>query len=382
MKKSFIVLAGMVAIAMFGYLAFTAFDSQTSVATAAKAKTYSTVAYVAGHGGHFAVADITIDPNNADNPLKINSLDKLDIGTTVTHKTHDARVDNTDSNILFWSTYAKDDKGKMHVGKSDIKTGKVIKDVTLDLDPRAPGTKGPLYCASGQTKNYFMPVFMGKEAYVDVFDKKNLELKHRVFISDLGYKPESYVFLHGVNNNKGDQFVLTLTMANAEGKVSGQNDIILVDLPALEKGKLKQLAKVTLTGEPGKTISFRQFFSLDDKYLFQGGGDRVYVLDAKTLKVLDEKMTPGEDHDAMPTPDGKYALLPLRTNVNAVGADGKVVEKDGKPVQIKDGALQLYSFEDKKLVGKPVSVCIACHKDIGLADKTAILCGMDANYKK
>ncbi len=381
--KKFFVVALVLSLVIGGYLVFTALDSKTAVVVAAKAKTYSATAYVAGHGGHFAAVDLTIDPNNADNPIKVNGLDKVDIGTTATHKTHDARIDVNDHNIMFWSTYAKDPQGKMHVGKSDLKTGKVIKDVALDPDPRAPGAKGPLYCASGQSKNAFMPVFMGKEAYVDVFDKKTLELKHRVFLSDLGYKPESYVFLHGVNSNKGDKFVLTVTMATPDGKVSGKNDIILVDLPALEKGKLKKLAMVTLTGEPGKTISFRQFFTLDDKYLFQAGGDRVYVLDGKTLKILDEKtVAAGEDHDAMPTPDGKYALLTLRTNATAVGADGKTVEKDGKPVQIKDGALQLYSFEDKKLVGKPVSVCIACHSMAGLGDKTAILCGMDANYKK
>ena len=378
--KKVLVVAVAVLFVCAGYLAFTAVDSKTPSVVAA-AKTYSATVYVAGHGGHFAKADVTLDPNNADDPIKVNGLDKVDIGTTVTHKTHDARIDSEDNTVLFWSTYAKDDKGKMHVGKSDLKTGKVIKDVTLDLDPKAPGEKGPLYCASGQTKKYFMPVFMGKEAYVDVFDKATLTLKHRVFLSDLGYKPASYVFLHGVNSNNGKKFVLTVTMATEDGKVSGKNDIILVDLPALEKGKLKELAKVTLTGEPGKTISFRQFFSMDDKYIFQGGGDRLYVLDANTLKIVDEKMTPGEDHDAMPTPDGKYALLTLRTNATAVGSDSKVVEKDGKPVSIKDGALQLYSFEEKKLVGKSVSVCIACHKNMGLGDKTSILCGFDANYK-
>ncbi len=378
MEKRFFAVVGILAVALLGYLAFTTVDSNTPTAIAGKA--YNATAYIAGHGGHFAAADLTIDPNNADNPIKINSLDKVDIGTTATHKTHDARIDSNDRNILFWSTYARDDKGKMHVGKSDLKTGKVIKDVALDPDPRAPGEKGPLYCGSGQSKKYYMPVFMGREAYVDVFDKATMKLKHRVFLSELGYKPDSYVFLHGVNSNDMKKFVLTVTMGT-ELPGNGVNDIILVDLPALEQGKLKQIAKVTLTGEPKKTISFRQFFSLDDKYIFQSAGDRLWILDANTLKIVDEKMTSGENHDAMPTPDGKYALLTLRTNATAVGADGKVVEKEGKPVGIKDGALQLYSFENKKLVGQPVSVCIACHKDMGLGDKTSILCGMDANYK-
>ena len=75
----------------------------------------------------------------------------------------------------------------MHVGKTDLKTGKVIKDVALTPDPRAAGEKAPAYCASGQSKKFYMPVFMGTEGYVDVIDKATMELKHRVWISDLGY---------------------------------------------------------------------------------------------------------------------------------------------------------------------------------------------------
>jgi hypothetical protein len=87
----------------------------------------------------------------------------------------------------------------------------------------------------------------------------------------------------------------------------------MLDLNELENGKVKVLAKNTITGEPGKTITFRETFSKDGKYLLQSGGDRFFLIDAKTLKLIDEEMmTAGENHDAMPTPDGKYALLTLR----------------------------------------------------------------------
>lgn len=378
MKRVYVVTV--LLFAVFGYLVLTG-GSQTPAVNAAKA--YNATVYVAGHGGHFAKADITIDPNNNDNPIKINGLDKVDIGTTKSHKTHDARIDSGDSAVMFWSTYALDEQGKQHVGKSDLKTGEVVKDIAMDPDPRAPGKTGPLYCASGQSKHFYMPVFMGSEAYVDVIDKKTMDRKHRVFLSDLGYKAGSYQFLHGINNNKMDKFLLTVTMKGEDGKMNGKNDFVVVDMASLEKGSFKQLAKATLTGEPSKTISFRQYFSKDDKLIFQAGGDRAYVLDAATLKPVNEKMSSdGENHDLMPTPDGKYALLTLRTNATAIGPDGKAIEKDGKPVAIKDGALQLYDAGSNKLIGKPASVCIACHKGMGLADKTAILCGMDANYKK
>ncbi len=386
MKKSlFVVLIA--ALSFGGYLAYTTVDSKTAVVTAAKAKTYNATVYVAGHGGHFAQADVTIDPNNADDPIKVNKLDKVDIGDTKTHKTHDARIDSNDSNILFWSTYQLDPKGKQHVGKSDLKTGKVLLDIAMDPDKRSTGgeKKMPIYCASGQSKDNYLPVFMGTEGYVDVFDKKDLKHKHRVFISDLGYKPGTYQFVHGVNNNKMDRFLLSIAMKGEDGKMNGKVDLILVDLKELDKGKFKQIGKtVTHAGEPGKTINFRKYFSKDDKVVFQSVGDRFWLLDANTLAKLDEKMsTGGENHDAMPTPDGKFALLTVRKGgVEACDVEGKPIMKDGKNVNITDGQLHLYDVDAKKLVGKPVSTCFACHKSMGLGDKTAILCGLDAVYKK
>jgi hypothetical protein len=381
MKKRFLAIVGISAVAFLGYLGFTLVDTTTPVVVAAK-KMYSTTVYVAGHGGHFAKADVTIDPNNAENPVKVNSLDMVSIGTPDSHKTHDARIDSADSNTLFWSTYALDKDGKMHVGKSDLKTGKVIKDVALTPDPRSPAKTGPVYCASGQSKAYYMPVFMGSEGYIDVIDKKTMEMKHRVFVSDLGYKPGTYQFVHGNNSNDMKKFAIVLSQKGEDGKMNGKQDVILVDLPSLEKGKMKELKRATFTGEAGKTITFRQYFSKDDKYIYQSAADRMWVLDAATLKMVDEKMTKpdfGENHDVQPTPDGKYALLTLRT-ADSIGCD-----PEGKPTpdkKITDGTLLLYDADAKKLVGKPVSVCFDCHRNMGKGDKNAILCGIASNYKK
>jgi hypothetical protein len=335
--------------------------------------------YVAGHGGHFAQADVTIDPSNAENPIKVNGLDKVDIGTPDSHKTHDARVDG---NALYWSTYALDKEGKLHVGKSDLKTGKVIKDVAITPDPRAPATSPPAYCASGQSKTAFLPVFMGNEGYVDVFDKKTMALKHRLFISDLGYKAGTYQFVHGTNSNNMKSFLVTVTMKGEDGKMNGKQDLVVLDLPSLEKGKLKQIAKATLVGEPGKTIAFRQYYTANDKLIYQSVGDRMWVIDAKTLKLVDEKMTKpdlGENHDVQPTPDGRFAILTLRT------ADTQACDAEGKPLadkKVTDGTLALYDATAKKLVGKSASVCFGCHKDMGKGDKNAILCGLATTFKK
>jgi hypothetical protein len=377
MKKQSLIVVGVIALAFLAYLGFTVVDSKNSIATAAK-KTYSATAYVAGHGGHFAKSDVTIDPNNADNPLKLENFDRVVIGDKSTHPTHDARIDSNDPNILFWSTYIAD-KGKMHVGKSDLKTGNVIKDVALDPDKRSPAAKPPMYCASGQSKMSYMPIFMGTEGFVDVFDKATLEHKKRVFISDLGYPAGSYLFVHGTNSHDFKKFLITVTMLGEDKKPSGKIDFITVELPALEKGEWKVLAKNTLTGEGGKTITFRMYFSNDNKLIFQSAADRFWLLDASNLKLLDEKMsTGGQNHDAMPTADGKYALLTLRTSTEGCDPDGKAIP--GKT--ITDGMIQVYDADAKKLIGNPVSTCQACHKTMGQGDKTAILCGIDANWKK
>lgn len=381
MRKTLAVSLSIAAVVICGYVGLAAAGPATPAATGAT-QGFSALVYVAGHGGHFAKADVTADPSNAESPLKVNSLDMVNIGTTESHKTHDGRIDARDGNTMFWSTYALDKEGKLHVGKTDLKTGNVVQDVALTPDPRAPAKTGPAYCASGQSKSAFMPVFMGNEGYVDVFDKKTMKLKHRVFVSDLGYKAGSYQFVHGTNSNDLKKFILTVAMKGEDGKMNGKQDVLMLDLPALEKGKLKQLAKTTLAGEPGKTITFRQYFTADDRLVYQAAGDRMWVLDAATLKIVDEKMTRpdfGENHDVQPTPDGKYALLTVRV------ADTVACDTDGKPTpdkKITDGALVLYDASAKKLVGKATSVCFGCHKDMGKGDKNAILCGLATTWRK
>jgi len=381
--KKLAVLFGIVAVVVVGYLALTTVAPTTTAVAAGP--TYSATVYVAGHGGHFAQADVTIDPSDVNAPVKINKLDRVVIGDKVSHATHDARIDSNDPTVLFWSTYIPDANKKMHVGKSDLKTGKVIQDVTLTPDPaRAPGEKAPLYCASGQSKDTYMPVFMGTEGYVDVFAKKDLKHLHRVFISDMGYAKGTYKFTHGTNSPDMKTFVFTMNQVK-DGKMTGDVDFVLVDLPQLEKGKLKVITKNTLKGDPNNTITFRMYFTHDGKYITQSAADRLWVLDAKTLKMVDEKMMmPGHQlHDAMPTPDGKYALMTVRNVTEGCDVEGKgIKDEKGEAKTITDGALMFYDAGAKKISDKAVSTCQGCHKSMGLGDKNAVLCGIDANYKK
>jgi hypothetical protein len=384
--KKLLVLFGIVAVVVVSYLALTTVAPTTTVPTAVAAgPTYSATVYVAGHGGHFAKAEVTIDPSDANAPVKITNLDKIDIGDSKSHPTHDARIDSNDPNVLFWSTYMPDANKKMHVGNSDLKTGKVIQDVTLTPDPaRAPGEKAPLYCASGQSKDFYMPVFMGVEGYVDVFSKKDMTHKHRVFISDLGYAKGTYKFTHGTNSPDMKTFILTMNQVK-DGKATGDVDFVLVDLAALEQGKFKQIAKNTIKGDPNNTITFREYFTKDGKFIMQSAADRLWVLDAKTLKLVDEKMMPAghQLHDAMPTPDGKFALLTVRNVTEGCDVEGKGnKDEKGEAKTITDGVFMVYDAGAKTVNTKAASTCFGCHKSMGKGDKNAVLCGLDANFKK
>src|SRR5574341_1166106 len=146
MKRSVVITIG-ITLVLLGYLTFTTVDSKTPVAAAA-GTTYSGTVYVAGMGGHFAKAEVTIDPSNANEPVKIANLDRIVIGDKTSHATHDARIDVNDRNTMLWSTYILDPQGKMHVGKSDLKTGNVIKDIDITPAHKKAGHKQPIYCAS------------------------------------------------------------------------------------------------------------------------------------------------------------------------------------------------------------------------------------------
>ncbi len=115
---------------------------------------------------------------------------------------------------------------------------------------------------------------------------------------------------------------------------------------------MKKIAKNTLKGAPDKTITFRQYFSNDGTRIYQSAGDRLWVLDAKTLTLIDEKMMPAGNqiHDAQTTPDDKYAMLTVRTVTAGCDADGKAIVKEGKGVDITDGTLMFYDVDAKKVV--------------------------------
>jgi len=379
--KKVIKAAGIAAVAVGVVAIGTQMFSPAPVVS--KGAVYGGRMYVAGHGGHIAVADVQIDPSS-DKPITVTKLDRIEIGSPKSHPFHDVRIDPSNRDLLFYSTYKLDategaNKGKLHFGSVDTKGDKVIKDVAIAPDARATadgGFTGANYCASGQSKNFYFPVTMAMEGYIDVIDKKTMEAKHRVFLDSLVGK-SGYQFMHGNTSPDMSTFLLVVNKASGTPKegwgTTGELALFLLDVPALEKGELKVVKQATIVGgNPKSTITFRQYFTPDGKYILQSANDLFYLIDAKTLElVAKENRQDGMNHDAFPTPDSKYAILTLR----------KKGQWEGCNEPIQDGVIQLYDIENKKLVGGVVSVCYACHKDADVK-KDAILCGIDGNWNK
>ncbi|KKN03800.1 hypothetical protein LCGC14_1104110, partial [marine sediment metagenome] len=142
MKK--LIVATLCLLFAFGaYLSVSTVDNSVPVATAGSA--YTGTMYIAGMGGHFAVAKIAIDPS-AENPIMVKSLDRIVIGDKTTHPTHDPRIDVNDRTKMYYSTYKPDKSadGGAHIGLVDLKTGKVVMDKVVALDKRVEW-KGALY---------------------------------------------------------------------------------------------------------------------------------------------------------------------------------------------------------------------------------------------
>jgi hypothetical protein len=368
--------------------------AMAGAAIAGEGQKYEGTVFVAGHGGHVAQVAVTMDPGNTDSPLRVKARERddarLDISLkkhangTSQYKLHDVRLDG---NTLYWSTYNTDENLNLHYGAVDLSDGnKVIADVAVPVDPRStkPALKPdamPFYCASGQTKSYFMPMTMSNEAYISVIDKKDLSKSFNVFLDSV-LPDANYKFLHGSTDPTGTKFLAVVNLSDVpQGNMTGEHLMMLLDAKALEQGKVVKLAEGIIFGDGsgpfGASITFRSSWSDDGSRIFIAGGDRVWVIDANDPElqplngVEGDTQIGGQAHDMMPTSDGRYALITLRTKPYTDAEDaGKM-----------DGALQVYDVANSHTIGEPVSVCNACHKQSAGGYLNAVLCGMDGQVK-
>ena len=375
-----------------GVLTFGAFGFSSPV----KADTYDANIYVAGMGGHFADAVVTIDPS-APTPITLKELTKIDIGDHASHPTHDARIDANNRNMLYWSTYKIDAAtGAPHVGVTDLTTGKKIMDVDAPIPEMGQANTKSLYCASGQTKDFFFPIAMTSKGYIDVYQKSDMKRIKSVFLEGTEADPGvPYIFYHGSSSPDMSKLLVSINEAETDhGKPIGKIHLMLLDAKALEKGEVKLLKKGVIPGNAGTTINFRSTWSPDSKMVALSGADTMYIVDAENLTLIARQPMGKleENHDAMFTPDNKYIIATSRTKTLATGNAKKISrenfgcteevapEKMGSEDFTMDGQLKLYDVAAKKFIGQATSTCLACHNEEGV-EEHAVLCGLDANFK-
>ena len=362
----------------------------------ANAAAYSGTLYIAGMGGHFAKAEVEIDPS-AVTPINLKALSKVDIGDGTSHPTHDARIDSKNRDLMFWSTYKIDPAtGGPHAGATDLKTGKTVLDVTAPVPEKGQKDTASLYCASGQTENFFFPIAMSSKGYIDVFQKSDMKRVASVFLEGTEADPGvPYKFYHGVNSPDMTKMLISVNEAETDhGKLVGKIHLLVLDAKELEKGKVKLIKRGVIPGNPGKTTNFRSTYSPDGKKIAISGADTMYIVDAETL-TADVALPMGkleENHDALFTPDSKYVIATSRTKTLTTGISKKISRENfgcvvevpegelGKEDFLMDGHVKLYDVAAKKFVGQATSTCLACHNEEGL-DAHAVLCGLDANFK-
>lgn len=350
------------------------------LATSVGAQTYNATFYVAGMGGHFAKAEVTIDPSKSQ-PIMVNKLTKVDIGGRADHPTHDPRIDANDRGSMFWSTYKIDKAtGKAHVGKTDLATGNVVMDIDVDLPEGLKDDKS-LFCGSAQSWDSYLPIAMTSPGFIDVYNKSDLKRTQRIMLegtdADIG-KP--YKFYHGVGSPDMSKLLITVNEADKDhGKPIGKLHLVELDMQEFVKGNVKVLNKGLVPGAEGKTISFRTYYSHAGDKIAIGAADRVSIVDAKTLNVLDAEMMGDleQTHDAIFTPDDRYVIATSRTKQPGPECEDPLKPKDGEFTM--DGQLKLYDVQAQKFVGEATSVCLACHTEEGV-EEHAILCGLDANW--
>jgi hypothetical protein len=364
---------------------------------------YTGTIYMAStSGGHIAVVPVTIDPSNATTPIALGTLNYIQLQTSdgteagkgssnTTHNFHDVRLDGNKlyySAIKVDSTTGSADLNRVHLGYVDLANGNAVNDAVLDATTEAQASM--VYCGSGQTTTHFFPMTMSYPAYIDAIKKSDItngatlasgtgtaDVK-RTFVNDFRSNP-NYVFAHGINSPDGTKLFVAVNESSGPGTgMTGAITGYLLDVDDLVNG-VATTASVTKTipdlAAGGATTAFRSTYTPDGKKILQAGKDRLLVLDSPTLDPVVNDTTIGgskvsiENHDAMPTLDGKYAILALRFKYSSTGK--------------QDSGIQLYDLANKKPIGEPVSTCNRCHNPgnpSGVGTDRAT-CGLDGKLE-
>lgn len=191
----------------------------------------------------------------------------------------------------------------------------------------------------------------------------------------------NYKFLHGCTNNaKTKMFVVINEATSAMGASTNKAFTFMLDAAELEKGVVSKLAAGTLPGQTGvDNTTFRCNFTADDTKIALAAGEQFWMIDATSSTLaslngtngLKVKINAGDhNHDALPTSDGAYVVLTMRTKPYSGATTSNYY----------DGELKLYSVATNTIIGAGTSVCNSCHGQT--TPKNSTFCGIDGALTK
>lgn len=344
--KRSVLLAGLAIIALAGYLLISPLSQPIS---AAGKVTFKGTAYIAGHGGHLAVIDLsTMEPP-------------------------------TDM-----------EKGRIVITEAGSEMEGVIAGMEFEQVKKAGGSHGSALVE----KKLIVGLLNGNVVVYDLnTGKKSAPVQVGKKFCDAVVGPDGNVYLEDMADGnvyifdpKGLKIVDKLPVGKAVCGIAwtrNNEKAYVSDMPLGVVYVIDWKTKKTIKEikDPEMTFIHQIKMAPDERHLwvtapneFDPGlkpgthKSQIVVIDTKTDKVVDRIVLPDDvrPHDVEFTPDKKYALLSSRTYGN-------------------DSILAVMDLKSKQIVQK-VSACYACHSKYGIEvriDKgSPLLCGVVVDWKK
>ncbi len=256
-----------------------------------KGTVYSGKLYVAGHGGHIAVAERPDRPHGrkADHHHEPRPHRDRHPEDPPLPRRADRRGEPRPA-LLQHLQARPERQAARRVGRPQGREGH--QGHVLDPDARSTGTAAspaPTTALPARRKDFYFPVTMAYEGYIDVIDKKTMDheapglrrLARRQV--RLPVHARQHLARHEDLPARGQQ-----GQRHPEGGLGHHRRAGA--LPARQRRRSRRASSRSSSrrrspaATPKSTITFRQYFTPDGKYILQSANDMFYVIDAKDAR--------------------------------------------------------------------------------------------------
>ncbi len=181
----------------------------------------------------------------------------------------------------------------------------------------------------------------------------------------------AYQYIHGTNSPDGTKLYVAFnnTISAGSGTLSGNFTAYMLNMSDVTAGTVSSSSVLATSQSITAATAFRQSFTPDGTKIVQAGADRVVVLKASDLSVLQSTTNIGgtstsfQSHDALAI-DNDYALLQLQSKQSTTGV----------------AAVILYNINTGATIGSQANTCSPCHS--WTSAKSHMNCGIDGKFTK